>query len=152
MGKSFPHLPVLAQEADCSYRIDPPDKMNAAGGKWQLFRKRMELLPGQSVAARGTLCLRRSQSLQPWGMVLRHVPGQKLWATRDNGRQRLKAVTIPETACPQPVDPFYYSIALGFSGRDEDQLDSQVQTQADEGAKAAWGALAACERNVIVEL
>jgi hypothetical protein len=152
MRNPFPDFPGLAQEADFSCRSDPPNKMKAASGDWQVFRKRMDLLPGQSRLACGAVGMRGSLPFESRWVIWRHVPGPKLGATGDNGPQRTKTIPIPETARPQTVAPCHHPIACGFGRGNEDQLNAQVHTPADKGAKAAGSALSPRARDVIVEV
>jgi hypothetical protein len=78
MRKTLPHLPALSEETDFSRSIDTPNEMEAPGRDRQLFKKRRELLLGQSLPSYGSLCRRGDRHWQSSraGTAEKRLPGR----------------------------------------------------------------------------
>src|SRR5262245_24734271 len=80
-----------------------------------------------------------------------HIPMPEAEALAANLCKRAKMVTVPEAASPHVMEVFDQAVALGFPGRNEDQLNTDIQTQAEEEAKVPRGALPARGGRIIVQ-
>ena len=58
----------------------------------------------------------------------------------------------PEALIPQTIGSFDHTIPLGFVRRNEDRLNAEIQTQADEAPENARRFVAATESRVVVDL
>lgn len=151
VSQSLAHLPTPSQESDLARAIDPPDEVNPSGRNGQLFRYLLDLRAGQSLLTRSSAGLSGCQAGERWWIILTHVPGEELPALSQDFIEGAESEPRPETLCPQLVDAFDQGVALGLCRRDEDQLDAEVETETDKGAKAARSLISTSGGGVVVE-
>src|SRR5437899_8014965 len=91
--------------------------MQAAGRERQHGGESLRLGGGQALALDAAVSLSRGTPFQGQRKIVVHVPLQAAGALRADVIERVKVLTIPEAAGPQPLKAFDQPIALGFARR-----------------------------------
>src|SRR2546422_7349873 len=151
-GQTLVHFPVFIQQRDQSFLIYLADKMKTPCGNRQPGRQSANLSGCHPATLNPLLRLRRRQTIQSPRLVLLRIPLLKFGAGTFDYRQRIEMAPPPKALAPQTIGSFNQSIPLRLVRREEDRLNPDIQTQADEPTKEAWRFVTAAESRVVVHL
>ena len=146
------HFPVFIQQREQSSLIYRANKMKTPFGDWQLGRQGANLSRSHAETLNPTLRLYRRRAVQRRRLIVLRVPLLKLRAGTFDRCQRIEMLSPPEALIPQTIGSFDHTIPLGFVRRNEDRLNAEIQTQADEAPENARRFVAATESRVVVHL
>src|SRR5215467_2631054 len=151
-SQSLVHFPVFVQQRDQSFLIYLANKMKTPCGNRQPGRQGANLSRRHSATLNLPLRLCRRRTTQSRRFVLLRIPLLKLRAGTFDRRQRIKMAPPPEALAPQTISSFNQPIPLRLVGREEDRLNPEIQTQADEPPKDARRFVTAAKSRVVVHL
>src|SRR5262245_63086796 len=151
-GQSLVHFPVLIQQRDQSFLIYLANKMKAPCGNRQPGRQSANLSGCYPMTLNPFLRLRWRQTTQGPRLVLLRIPLLKFGAGAFDCCRRIEMAPPPKALAPQTIGSFEQSIPLCLVGREEDRLNPDTQTQADEPTKDARRFVTAAKSRVVVHL
>jgi hypothetical protein len=124
-------FPILFQQVDLSSRIDFAEEMDASLSQRQLCGQGCDFSFGQLAALHAAAGFFHRQSLERrWRISF--IPTQELGTLALISFDRREVILFPEALGPEMIDAFDQRVALGFSRRNEDQLDAEVQRQTNK--------------------
>jgi len=150
-GQAARHFPLLFTQTDSAVGRDSANEMHPSSGQGQVHWQ-AGAPPGCEFSARdaGAGVFDRHAVQRGWGIGV--VPRQKLRTLALKRFERSEVILAPEAARPELVEPFHERIAFGFAGRNEDQFDAQVESQAYEPPPGAGRFAQAGEGGVVIDL
>ena len=147
------HAPEFVEDADRAVGLHMTNEMHASRCDRQGGREAAALGGGKPGPVLGALALRRGHALQGRRTVVVHIPLEETRTLTADVAKAAKAMAWPKGwALPQPVQLFDLKIVFGFSERQKDQFDADVQTQPRELPHHALDFVAPPEEGVVVEL
>src|SRR5215212_976996 len=145
-------LPGLAQKTDRPVNRHTPHKMQPSCRDWQSRRHPAGLALAQPHTLNLALCLGWCHPIQARWSIHRCVPIHKHALPSHHITDRAKVIAFPELLRPQAIDPFHHRIALGFTWRQKDDFNPQVQAQPNHTPQPALGSFATSKGSIIVQI